>query len=224
MSIGNGPLIVSTFVLCSLITYFSLCSRNFFSLHPMFMSFGFLLFMLNGINVLSERAFGVLKSRSEKIKAHWLLESLSVLFIFIGFLGIYANKILDGKPHFTTWHGFLGAVTVFYSVFQLFMGLLLHFNYNLWRSLLAYSNGRFFHAASGVVLSCLLSLTVMLGLCTNWFKSYAVLYFNSFSPLVLYLCMIIVTLSTFKVFLQVITKYCKCFKIKLFSSQKDAQR
>ncbi|CAH8670899.1 unnamed protein product [Schistosoma haematobium] len=105
------------------------------------MSFGFLLFMLNGINVLSERAFGVLKSRSEKIKAHWLLESLSVLFIFIGFLGIYANKILDGKPHFTTWHGFLGAVTVFYSVFQLFMGLLLHFNYNLWRSLLAYSNG-----------------------------------------------------------------------------------
>ncbi|CAH8648608.1 unnamed protein product [Schistosoma curassoni] len=111
MSIGNGPLIVSTFVLCSLITYFSLCSRNFFSLHPMFMSFGFLLFMLNGINVLSERAFGVLKSRSEKIKAHWLLESLSVLFIFIGFLGIYANKILDGKPHFTTWHGFLGAVT-----------------------------------------------------------------------------------------------------------------
>uniref|UniRef100_A0A5K4F9A9 TLC domain-containing protein n=1 Tax=Schistosoma mansoni TaxID=6183 RepID=A0A5K4F9A9_SCHMA len=104
------------------------------------------------------------------------------------------------------------------------MGLVFHFTYNLWRSLLAYSNGRFLHAASGVVLSCLLSLTFILGLYTTWFKTYVVLYFNSFSPLVLYLCVVVVTLSTFKVFLQVVTKFCKCFKIKLLNSQRDVQR
>ncbi|CAH8675092.1 unnamed protein product [Schistosoma rodhaini] len=103
MSIGNGSLIIST---------------NIFSLHPLFMSFGFLFFMFNGIDVLSENIFGPLKSRSKKIKAHWILESLSVLFIFIGFIGIYANKILNGKPHFATWHGLIGAVASFSLVFM----------------------------------------------------------------------------------------------------------
>nr|CAX69343.1 cytochrome b-561 domain containing 2 [Schistosoma japonicum] len=226
MSIIRGFVFLSTTILCLMIIYFSSRYNGIFSLHPFFMSFGFLFLMLNGINALvsqGETFFGLLKSRSQKIKAHWIFESLSVLFLFFGFLAIFANKTLNGKPHFTTWHEISGVVVVFYSICQFFVGSLLHWRYSLWRSILTYSSGRYIHALSGVVLYCILSFTFILGLCTNWFKSYIFMYFNSLNTLVLFLCIVVAILNTFIVSLQVITKYNKFFRIKLFDSHEGAQ-
>ncbi|KAK4474258.1 hypothetical protein MN116_000288, partial [Schistosoma mekongi] len=226
MLIIRGSVILSTTILCLLIIYFSLCYNDIFSLHPFFMSFGFLFLMLNGINSIvsqDETFLGLLKSRSQKIKAHWIFESLSVLFLFLGFIAIYANKTLNGKPHFTTWHGFLGVVVVLYSICQLVAGSMLHWRYNLWRSILTYSSGRFIHALSGVVLYCILSFTFILGLYTKWFKSCIFMYFNSLNTLIMYLCIVVVILNTSIVSWKVIRKYNKLLGIKLFDSRKDAQ-
>ncbi|KAI0080601.1 hypothetical protein K474DRAFT_1589520, partial [Panus rudis PR-1116 ss-1] len=42
--------------------------------------------------------------------------------IILGTSAIYYNKVRGGHPHFTTWHGFFGIVTVCLSVVQVILG------------------------------------------------------------------------------------------------------
>nr|CAH8871116.1 unnamed protein product [Trichobilharzia regenti] len=219
MLIIRGLVLTLSFLLFSAIVFFCLPARNVFLWHPILMCSGFLLAMLNGIHTLSRDSFAFLTSKSERIKAHWIFESLAALLLFLGFIAIYANKVLNGKPHFTTWHGLLGLFTVIYCISQLLFGFVFHWNYNLWRSVLTYSTARFLHAVSGTVLYCSVSLTFILGFYTNWFQSNITLLFGSNSTTVLYSCLLIVCLGAFSVFLQIVVKYNNFIQLKLSTSR-----
>ena len=73
------------------------------------------------------------------------------------------------KPHFTSWHGLLGLVTVGYSCLQLLGGATVKYH-NTFASLIRMrlADHKMTHAVSGVVAFTLVTATLMCALFTDW--------------------------------------------------------
>lgn len=104
-----------------------------------------------------------------KGRLHWILQSLCLCCALLGLAAIFYNKHLKGKAHFTSWHGLLGLVTVCVVSVQSVAALPL-----IYHSLAkGWSLARLkrYHAASGLVTYLLGSISLILGLCSNWFTA-----------------------------------------------------
>lgn len=92
-------------------------STVLFTYHPTCMSMGFGLLMTLGVGAgLKLRALG---PGAERVRALWVHAATQTLALFLalgGFVAIYRNKAIHGKPHFTTTHGKLGLLTIVLTV------------------------------------------------------------------------------------------------------------
>jgi len=151
--------------------YISAPGSSLFSWHPVLMSLGCGLFMLEAILVFSpENSFFVSSSRSNKVRVHWIFQSLAIALTWIGFIVILVNKSLYNKKHFKSWHGLFGLITVLYVTLQALFGILLLFPKfaKQWNWKLVQL--KVYHATFGLVGFILSSVTMILSLYSNFIK------------------------------------------------------
>eukprot|EP01060_Flectonema_neradi_P002096 TRINITY_DN11272_c0_g1_i1.p1 TRINITY_DN11272_c0_g1~~TRINITY_DN11272_c0_g1_i1.p1 ORF type:complete len:230 (+),score=23.06 TRINITY_DN11272_c0_g1_i1:48-692(+) len=121
-------------VACGLVVVFSIASffpgdlSVLFFYHPSTMIAGYLGLMVEGIAL--GRAIQKSKNiedRLTKINAHMLTLAISVTLITIGFGVMYSVKNSKGKPHYTSWHGFIGCISVAAALIQSLLGFAMFF-------------------------------------------------------------------------------------------------
>ncbi|XP_060898853.1 transmembrane reductase CYB561D2 [Labrus mixtus] len=163
-----------THLMCIVFTVFiTVLSRpgtSLFSWHPFLMTLAFSLFMTEAILLFSPRGSPI-KSLPHKTKGrvHWILQCICVSCAVLGLAAIFYNKHLNDKPHFTSWHGFLGLITVCVVGLQSLAAvpLIFHSLAKGW----SLAKLKRYHAASGLVTYLLGSASLLLGLCSAWFTA-----------------------------------------------------
>ncbi|KAA0712011.1 Cytochrome b561 domain-containing protein 2 [Triplophysa tibetana] len=165
---------ICTHVTCAVFTGFitvlSKPGSSLFSWHPFLMSLAFSFFMTEAILLFNPHSspVGKLKHKT-KGRLHWILQCLCVFCAIVGLIAIAYNKNLNEKPHFTSWHGLIGLVTVIVVVLQSLGALSL-----LYPKLAkgwSLAKLKRYHATSGLLTYLLGSISLLLGLCTAWFSS-----------------------------------------------------
>lgn len=165
---------VFTQVLCALfsvfITVLSRPGSSLFSWHPFLMTLAFSFFMTEAILLFNPYSSPIKKLKHKtKGRLHWILQGLCVCCAAAGLAAIFYNKSLNDKPHFTSWHGLIGVLTVSGVGLQSLGGLpLLYPKLAKGWSLAKLKR---YHAASGLLTYLLGSLSLFLGLCSAWFSS-----------------------------------------------------
>lgn len=104
-----------------------------------------------------------------KGRVHWILQCLCASCAVLGLAAISYNKHLNGKPHFTSWHGLLGLITVCVVGLQSLAAvpLIYHSLAKGW----SLAKLKRYHAASGLVTYLLGSASLLLGLSSAWFTA-----------------------------------------------------
>lgn len=104
-----------------------------------------------------------------KSRLHWILQCSCVSCALLGLGAIFYNKHLNGKPHFSTWHGLVGVVTVCVVAVQSVaaLPLIYHKLAKGW----SLAKLKRYHAAAGLVTYLLGSASLILGACSAWFTS-----------------------------------------------------
>ncbi|XP_008283449.1 transmembrane reductase CYB561D2 [Stegastes partitus] len=152
------------------IAFVSRPGSSWFSWHPFLMTLAFSFFMTEAILLFSPHASPIRKlPHKTKGGVHWVLQGLCVSCAVLGLAVIFYNKHLMGKPHFTSWHGLLGLLTVCVAGTQSLAALPL-----VYHSLAkGWSLARLkrYHAASGLVTYLLGSGSLLLGLSSTWFSA-----------------------------------------------------
>ena len=106
-------------------------------------------------------------ARKVKVRLHWVINTLALVSAVAGVGAIYYNKILGGKAHFTTWHGLIGIVTLAMVCVQCVAGIF-PLNPGLMK-VIRPSDLKLYHATSGMLVTMLVSLSLILGMQSNWF-------------------------------------------------------
>ncbi|KAM8917219.1 transmembrane reductase CYB561D2 isoform 2-T2 [Spinachia spinachia] len=157
-------------VLTAIIALPSRPGTSWFSWHPFLMTLGFSLFMTEAILLFSPHG-SPLRTLPHKTKArsHWILQCLCVSCAALGLAAIVYNKHLNGKPHFTSWHGLLGLLAACVVALQSSAAVPL-----LYPSLAkgwSLAKLKRYHAAAGLVAYLLGSGSLLLGLRSAWFSA-----------------------------------------------------
>ena len=137
-----------------------------------FVLFQFVTFMFEGLLVFNrESSLLISASRETKVLVHWVLQATAVICAILGFVVIFYNKYINDKPHFTTWHGLFGVITVIYIVIQSIGGSFV--KYQFLRSLIRMrlADLKLYHATSGLIAFTLVTFTLMLAMYSIWFTS-----------------------------------------------------
>lgn len=100
---------------------------------------------------------------------HWILQCCGLSSMFAGFCVIFKIKADKHKPHFTTWHGFLGVVVVVWGLVQVVFG----FSKSKARRWIKSTNLRRLHAVAGALFFTFACVTTALGLRSDWFQQTA---------------------------------------------------
>jgi len=124
---------------------------------------------------------GILNFRSFppkwRINLHGLFLGIGLTFGIGGLYAIYRNKNLQGKEHFTTWHGLLGLISLLLMIGQGLGGVLAKYSGIrrvgdiLKKASMSPGLLKKGHRLNGRVLVPLLATTASLGICSNWFSA-----------------------------------------------------
>lgn len=128
--------------------------------------------MFEGLLVFNrESSLLLTAARQTKILVHWVLQATAVTCALLGFMVIFYNKYRHDKPHFTSWHGTFGVITVSYIVMQSIGGSFV--KYEFLRSLIKMrlADLKLYHATSGLIAFTLVTATLMLAMYSTWFTS-----------------------------------------------------
>ncbi|XP_071388234.1 transmembrane reductase CYB561D2 [Centroberyx affinis] len=153
-----------------LVAVLSRPGTSLFSWHPFLMTLAFFLFMTEAILLFSPHGSPIKRfPHKTKGRVHWVLQCLCVCCAALGLAAITYNKHLNGKPHFTSWHGLVGLVTVCVVGVQSLAAvpLIYHSLAKGW----SLAKLKRYHAASGLVTYLLGSASLLLGLCSAWFTA-----------------------------------------------------
>lgn len=73
------------------------------------LNFKYVGFLFQAILVFSKESslFGDFKHKN-KITLHWILNTLGLFSILVGYAAVYYNKEEHGKPHLVSWHSLIG--------------------------------------------------------------------------------------------------------------------
>lgn len=108
-----------------------------------------------------------------KVLAHHCLQVFAIVSSILGFTAIYINKNRYDKPHFTTWHGLLGIITVCSIPMAAIGGNMI--KYKGLRDALKVRQSlgdlKIMHATGGLMVFTLVMTTMMLGLYSDWYTS-----------------------------------------------------
>ncbi|KAK3793187.1 hypothetical protein RRG08_009486 [Elysia crispata] len=164
---------ISAIVFPLIIIVAAVPGSSLFSWHPTLMAIGFSLLMSEGIILFSRNSSLIPTwSRPDKAWIHAILMGLGMCAVSLGFLAIYYNKKLGGKPHFTTWHGLFGLTTLCIAGAQCVGGSLVKY----YRYIGSYIKIRLvdlklYHALAGLLNFLLITVTFLLSLYSGWAQS-----------------------------------------------------
>ncbi|KAK0162878.1 hypothetical protein PV327_006617 [Microctonus hyperodae] len=97
---------------------------SFFSWHPILMSVGVGLLIIEGVFCISGEANVANRfSRVNRVTLHWIINSIGLGLMFIGLIIIVVNKNRGSRPHFTTTHGQLGLSSIIISSIVALFGI-----------------------------------------------------------------------------------------------------
>lgn len=160
---------LTTFAFTIFMIYVSKPGSSLFSWHPFLMTLAFSFFMTEAIMVFSPDSLLHSLSRKARTRAHWVLQLLAVLCALLGLGIIYTSKVYQEKPHFSTWHGLVGLLTVLCTAVQNLGGVTLLYPKLVQRWTLA--TRKLYHATSGLLGYLLACGSLMLGMCSLWFTA-----------------------------------------------------
>lgn len=130
----------------------------------------FAVLMTEAIYIFSPWSSPMLRGgdRVTKVQWHWVLNGSAVVSMFTGFAIITANKMINGSPHYTSWHGLAGLILCSVVMIQTSGGLV-----ELYPDILPF-NVRLvvlkrLHAFFGMVTFFDGLSVVTLGLYSSWF-------------------------------------------------------
>ncbi|XP_062842886.1 transmembrane reductase CYB561D2 isoform X2 [Trichomycterus rosablanca] len=132
------------------------------------MTLAFSFLMSEAILLFSPHSSPVSKLKHQtKSRLHWVLQASCACCAVVGLGAIFYNKRLNGKPHFSTWHGSIGVVAVFGVAVQSVgaLPLLYHKLAKGW----SLAKLKRYHAASGLVVYLMGSASLLLGACSAWY-------------------------------------------------------
>ncbi len=143
---------------------------DLFSWHPTCMSVAFMLLLLQAIVVFSpESSLFPASTRADKVQLHWILHAFGLVSAAFGFFAVYLNKEVNGRSHFTSWHGTFGLAAVCGAVGAAFGGLAAKFSFL--RNFVKSSRVKMAHATGGMLVFLLAMTAVALAAYTNWFRN-----------------------------------------------------
>jgi cytochrome b-561 domain-containing protein 2 len=90
-----------------------------YTLHPTFMSIGYLILFSQGILAMS--GLSILAdgfSHKKRVSAHWTFQTIGLLLIVIAQVSIFVNKNINGYPHYQSLHSICGLVTFIFTLFM----------------------------------------------------------------------------------------------------------
>lgn len=184
----------------SFIIYIAKPGSSLFSWHPTLMSVAFCLFMYEGLLVFSPHSSLISpQNRIARITWHWILLTVALSAATVGTAVIYYNKHINNKPHFTTWHGYIGIISLAYFALQALGGIVAKYPRLLLPSF-KIVDVRLYHVASGLVAICLVNMTLYLSMYSNWFVRNVVGY-------MWYVCTSALALMTVSVIQQIIATH-----------------
>jgi hypothetical protein len=104
----------------------SLDWQSWFAWHPTSMIISFFGFLPEVLLASAKFKQNKLEKKGNDalVQQHATMALLCKAFALLGFGAIYVNKELNGRPHFTTIHGQLGAATMFVLFVQVVLGIL----------------------------------------------------------------------------------------------------
>nr|XP_033782380.1 cytochrome b561 domain-containing protein 2 [Geotrypetes seraphini] len=143
---------------------------SLFSWHPFLMSLAFAFFMTEAVLVFSPES-SLVRSfcRNIRVRIHWAVQLLSLFCALLGLAIIIYNKHINSKPHFATWHGLIGLITVLFIGLQCLAGTTLLYPKLLKNWTLA--KLKTYHATSGLIVYLLGCCSLFLGMCSLWFTA-----------------------------------------------------
>ncbi|KAL2091280.1 hypothetical protein ACEWY4_013543 [Coilia grayii] len=157
---------------------------SLFSWHPFLMTLAFSFLMTEAVLLFSPHSSPVRKlPHKTKGRLHWMLQCMCVTCAGLGLGAICYNKYLNDKPHFTSWHGLVGLITVIVVGVQSLAGLpLIYIKLAKGWSLAKLKR---YHAVTGLLTYLLGSGSLLLGLWSAWFTGLVnglAWYFAVFCP------------------------------------------
>ncbi|XP_029168594.1 cytochrome b561 domain-containing protein 2-like isoform X2 [Nylanderia fulva] len=190
-----GFSILTHFLLVAPVIYIlvlAFSNYHFFSWHPICMSIGVGLLVTEAVFSVSGEAYIASKlPRRSRVTIHWILHTIGLSIIGIGFIIIIVNKVNHNKAHFATTHAQLGLVTIILSFLTASFGILA--NNTVWiyprvRPVLV----KVAHACGGIGILVLLLATLINGTYSHWWPGtetgrdlvFASLFFAGFLILV----------------------------------------
>lgn len=150
------------------VAYVSEPGSTLFSWHPTLMSLAFMVLVAQAIHALSPGALSA-GTRRTRVTFHWLLVGGAVVSALLGFAAIYFTKEKFKKPHLTTPHGQLGCVVIVYLLVQTCAGLNVLYP-AMATKVVPFGLLRRMHGISGVFLFLLVTLVLLGGVNSEWFK------------------------------------------------------
>lgn len=142
---------------------------SLFSWHPTLMAIAFCLLMFEGLLVFSPHSSLINpKNRVARITWHWVILTAALLAAAVGMGIIYYNKHINNKPHFTSWHGYIGILTLGYFAMQALGGVVAKYSRQLLPTFKVV-DVRLYHVLSGLVVTVLVNMTLCLSMYSNWF-------------------------------------------------------
>ena len=118
--------------------------------------------------------------------------SIASLLGILGVAVIYYNKHLNNKPHFTSWHGLLGILTMVFFLTQAIGGIVVVYPVCTF-GIISRSFIKKFHIFSGCAIALLGYISFLLALYSNWFLA-------KISGLMWYCCVMPLCFWVFSVF------------------------
>ncbi|TPP64080.1 hypothetical protein FGIG_04799 [Fasciola gigantica] len=153
------------------VTAFVLPPRTLFDWHPLLVVVGGMLIMPWAIRALDrDMSWMTHKQRASKIQWHWILQLAGTVCIALGATAVFMNKNFYGKPHFATWHGLMGLITVVFAILVTCAGFGIHWKFWPIGRLVNYGTARATHMYFGLGSILLGGVTTGLGLCSHWFN------------------------------------------------------
>ncbi|KAK7075181.1 hypothetical protein SK128_000575 [Halocaridina rubra] len=136
------------------------------------MTFAFILSMTEALFIFSKNGLASGSLYSTRITMHWLVISLVAVTHGLGYAAIYYNKIVNNKPHFISWHGWIGLAASILFWIQLSLGIFAKYPKLLQRFLEA-KKVKASHALYGMLIFLTGMSAMILGLWSTWFATNA---------------------------------------------------
>lgn len=122
-------------------------------------------------------------NHKDKVYVHWILQTLAVISITIGYAAIFINKNLHNKPHFHSYHAIFGTATFSSLFLSIIGGVVAKYNWSL-KKYIKPVYAKVGHGFGGILSYVLGSITILLGLYTHWF-------YRNASIWSLYICLMV---------------------------------